>query len=156
MSKGDIFCVVALWISLYKMGSLGANGNGGLWGLGPFHHSFHRRRHNKRNNGSKSSSSGPGGPTGESATASSYQFPLKQAATAASLALTGDTIAQLQQRWVRNRHHLSHSEDFKVRMFASFLVWIFQLQLLHIFFRVLIIWAEIHCSYWMKWISFHS
>ncbi|KAL0306771.1 UNVERIFIED_CONTAM: hypothetical protein Sradi_6094400 [Sesamum radiatum] len=45
--------------------------------------------------------------------AASYRFPLRQAATAASLALTGDTIAQLHQRWVRNKDTLSRSEDFK-------------------------------------------
>ncbi|KAH7577076.1 hypothetical protein JRO89_XS01G0201300 [Xanthoceras sorbifolium] len=44
-----------------------------------------------------------------------YRFPLKQAATAGSLALTGDTIAQLIGRWrkdkVLKQHSLSRSDD---------------------------------------------
>lgn len=42
-----------------------------------------------------------------------YQFPVKQALTAASLALTGDTIAQLRQRWVKNNDALSNSHNAK-------------------------------------------
>ncbi|KAL8458181.1 hypothetical protein ACS0TY_035897 [Phlomoides rotata] len=42
-----------------------------------------------------------------------YRFPLKQAVTSASLCLTGDTVAQLRHRWVRNKDTLSHSDDFK-------------------------------------------
>ncbi|KAI3457109.1 hypothetical protein Pfo_013772 [Paulownia fortunei] len=93
------------------MGSLGASGHGGLWGMGPFHDNIHRRRDKKRNKESNPSSSRDA--AGETATAASYSFPLKQAATAASLALTGDSIAQLHQRWVRNKDTLSHSEDVK-------------------------------------------
>ncbi|KAK6134390.1 hypothetical protein DH2020_031879 [Rehmannia glutinosa] len=91
------------------MGSLGASGNGGLWGMGPFRDNIRRRR-DKRNKESKPSSSrdAAGEPT-----AASYSFPLKQAATASSLALTGDTIAQLRQKWVRNKDSLSNTEDFK-------------------------------------------
>ncbi|KAK6134338.1 hypothetical protein DH2020_031961 [Rehmannia glutinosa] len=91
------------------MGSLGASGNGGLWGMGPFHDNIRRRR-DKRDKESKPSSSRDA--AGEPA-AASYSFPLKQAATAASLALTGDTIAQLRQRWVKNQDTLSNTEDFK-------------------------------------------
>ncbi|KAJ4729625.1 Peroxisomal membrane protein MPV17 [Melia azedarach] len=44
-----------------------------------------------------------------------YSFPLKQAATAGSLALTGDTIAQLIQRWRKHKaseqRSLTRSED---------------------------------------------
>lgn len=45
-----------------------------------------------------------------------YRFPLKQAATAGSLAFTGDTIAQLIQRWRKQKaseqqHSLSRSEQ---------------------------------------------
>ncbi|XP_051124827.1 protein SYM1 [Andrographis paniculata] len=93
------------------MGSMGANGNGGLWGIGPFHDNFHRRRNTRRNKDSKPSSSRGG--AGDSASAPSFGFPLKQAATAASLALTGDSIAQIRQRWIRKRDELSNSEDFK-------------------------------------------
>ncbi|KAK4438881.1 hypothetical protein Salat_0222700 [Sesamum alatum] len=93
------------------MGSLGASGNGGLWGMDPFHGNIHRRRDKKRNKESRPSSSGDS--AGGASTAASYRFPLKQAATAASLAFTGDTIAQLRQTWVRNKDALSRSEDFK-------------------------------------------
>ncbi|KAL0354015.1 UNVERIFIED_CONTAM: hypothetical protein Sangu_0982800 [Sesamum angustifolium] len=93
------------------MGSLGVGGNGGLWWMGPFHDNIHRRRDKKRNKESRPSSSRDS--AGGASTAASYRFPLRQAATAASLALTGDTIAQLHQRWVRNKDTLSRSEDFK-------------------------------------------
>lgn len=98
------------------MSSLGAGGNGGLWWMGAFHDNIHKRRGKKRNKKPNPSSSR--GAAGESATAASYRFPLKQAATAASLALTGDTIAQLRQRWVRSKDTLRHSEDLKVRLRA--------------------------------------
>ncbi|KAL6570789.1 hypothetical protein OROGR_000339 [Orobanche gracilis] len=90
------------------MWSLGASGNGGLWGMGPFHDNIRRRR-DKRNKDSKPSSARDA--AGESA---SYNFPLKQAATAASLALTGDTIAQVRHRWVQNKESLTSAEDLKV------------------------------------------
>ncbi|KAL3632776.1 hypothetical protein CASFOL_025760 [Castilleja foliolosa] len=95
------------------MGSLGA-GNGGLWGMGPFDDNIRRRR-DKRNKESKPSSSrdASSASASASAAASSYSFPLKQAATAASLALTGDTIAQLRYNWVRNKDSLTSAEDFK-------------------------------------------
>ncbi|EYU37350.1 hypothetical protein ABFS82_13G038500 [Erythranthe guttata] len=94
------------------MGSLGASGNGGLWGLGPFHDNIHRRRDKKRNKESNPSSS-KNAAAGEFSTAASYRFPLKQAATAASLVLTGDTIAQLRQRWLKNKDSVRHSQDLK-------------------------------------------
>ncbi|KAL2510672.1 Peroxisomal membrane 22 kDa (Mpv17/PMP22) family protein [Abeliophyllum distichum] len=88
------------------MGSFGASagGNGGIWGIGP----FHKRNSEKRNGKSKPSSSvdATGGAAG-------YHFPLKQAATAASLALTGDTIAQVRHRWIRNKDTVAPSHDFK-------------------------------------------
>ncbi|XP_057954620.1 protein SYM1 [Malania oleifera] len=45
-----------------------------------------------------------------------HRFPFKQALTAGSLALTGDTIAQLRERWMRRNSSpkidsLSHSDD---------------------------------------------
>ncbi|XP_011082974.1 PXMP2/4 family protein 4 isoform X1 [Sesamum indicum] len=88
------------------MGSMGVGG----W-MGPFHDNIHGRRDKKRNKETRPSSSRDS--AGGASTAASYRFPLRQAATAASLALTGDTIAQLRQRWVRNKDTLSRSEDFK-------------------------------------------
>ncbi|KAI8006511.1 PXMP2/4 family protein 4 [Camellia lanceoleosa] len=85
-----------------------SGGNGGFWGFPPFQ--SHQRRRSKRNGRSKSNDSVDAtGGTG-------YRFPLKQAATAATLALTGDTIAQLQQRWVKNKslsppHHHNSIKD---------------------------------------------
>lgn len=87
---------------------MGSLGNGGVWGMGPFHDSF-RRRNSKKRNASKNESK----PSNSVDSGGGYQFPLKQAATAASLCLTGDTIAQLRHRWVKNK---AHSDDFKVRI----------------------------------------
>ncbi|KAL5570891.1 hypothetical protein UlMin_020488 [Ulmus minor] len=73
------------------MHSLGTGGHGGLWGwnLPP---RKPKRQERKPTNSKSSHSVDPTGTTG-------YRFPLKQAATAGALALTGDTIAQLTQRW---------------------------------------------------------
>lgn len=95
------------------MGSLGAAGNGGIWGMGPFHDNFGRRRNKKRDSNkreSKSNNSVDAGGVG----GGGYQFPLQQAATSSALCLTGDTIAQLRHRWVKNKDTLSGSQDFKV------------------------------------------
>ena len=75
------------------MGSLGGwFSNGGIWGMRPFDSDNGRRR-----NPPKSSASSPAaGETGG-------WFPLKPAATAAILALTGDTIAQLKERCVNSK-----------------------------------------------------
>lgn len=109
------------------MGSLGAAGNGGIWGMGPFHDNFGRRRNKKKDSSSKRESkpsnsvdSGVGGGGG-------YQFPLKQAATSAALCLTGDTIAQLRHRWVKNKDTLSDSQDFKVIIMAVQFIFSFML-----------------------------
>ncbi|KAK8653426.1 hypothetical protein V6N13_127428 [Hibiscus sabdariffa] len=40
-----------------------------------------------------------------------HRFPLKQAVTAASLAITGDTIAQLNDRWRKRKQSVSDSSD---------------------------------------------
>ncbi|KAL1815092.1 hypothetical protein DCAR_0519319 [Daucus carota subsp. sativus] len=80
------------------MESLGFN----IWGIfPPFHSQTPRKRRNPR---SKSDSSVE--PTGGAA----FRFPIKQAATAATLAVTGDTLAQLRERWVNNK---SSSHPFK-------------------------------------------
>ncbi|KAL2328182.1 hypothetical protein Fmac_021609 [Flemingia macrophylla] len=62
------------------------NGCWGLWQWNPLRQSSRRRI--RRNSGSAGATGGGG-----------FRFPVKQALTAASLALTGDTIAQLSNRW---------------------------------------------------------
>ncbi|MED6111795.1 hypothetical protein PIB30_055624 [Stylosanthes scabra] len=42
-----------------------------------------------------------------------YQFPIKQAVTAASLSLTGDTIAQIRDRWSKAKAANNHSNDLQ-------------------------------------------
>lgn len=75
-------------------------GLGGFWNPNlPF-----RKRPKKR--GSKSSDSA------ETTSRPGYRFPLKQAATAGSLALTGDTIAQLRDRWTKRKPLDSDSNAF--------------------------------------------
>ncbi|CAI9089159.1 OLC1v1023670C1 [Oldenlandia corymbosa var. corymbosa] len=91
------------------MGSLAGGGKWGPFGMGP--HSFHefdsRRRRRRSGGGSKSANSG--GVVG----GIGYRFPVKQAVTAAALALTGDTIAQLRQRWVDNKDSVSDDQQTK-------------------------------------------
>lgn len=70
------------------MEALGGS-NGWLWGW------KWELRSRKPIHSSKSSDAVTGGGSGG-------RFPLKQAATAGSLALTGDTIAQLRGRWRNN------------------------------------------------------
>ncbi|KAL8228327.1 hypothetical protein R6Q57_015911 [Mikania cordata] len=89
------------------MGSLGGGGfgNGGIWGMRPFDSESGRRRNSPKSSGS-SQVSGEAG----------RWFPVKPAATAAALALTGDTIAQLRERWVKskslqNQHPSDSNED---------------------------------------------
>ncbi|KAK2434691.1 Peroxisomal membrane 22 kDa (Mpv17/PMP22) family protein [Trifolium repens] len=62
------------------------NGFCGFWKWNPSSDSRRRRI--------RSNSTSPGSVVG-----GGYQFPVKQALTAASLALTGDTIAQVSNRW---------------------------------------------------------
>lgn len=77
-------------IGSIKMESLGFN----IWGLFP---PFHSQRRKRRNPSSKSDSSVEStGPAG-------FRFPIKQAATAGTLAVTGDTLAQLRENWVKNK-----------------------------------------------------
>ncbi|CAK9143749.1 unnamed protein product [Ilex paraguariensis] len=83
------------------MDALGGGGNGWIWGMLPFQSQQPRSR--SRNKKSKSSDSV------EATGGAGYRFPLKQAATAASLALAGDTIAQLRVRWVKNKANSPHS-----------------------------------------------
>ncbi|GJT23757.1 protein Mpv17 [Tanacetum coccineum] len=81
------------------MGSLG-----GIWGMLPFDsqnggHQNRRRKSSQNDNNTNVVSNGNtrGG-----------WFPMKQAATAAALALTGDTIAQLRQKWVNTKSLQNH------------------------------------------------
>ncbi|KAI3795647.1 hypothetical protein L1987_38303 [Smallanthus sonchifolius] len=89
------------------MGSLGGGGfgNGGIWGKRPFDSENGKRRNSPKSSGSSHVSGQAGG-----------WFPVKPAATAAALALTGDTIAQLRERWVntkslQNQHPSDSNED---------------------------------------------
>lgn len=91
------------------MGSL-SGGNGSLWGMGFFHSqewNFERRR--RRSSGEKEGKSSSNASKSSHADVnggSDYRFPLKQAMTASSLALTGDTLAQLRDRWLKNKDTL--------------------------------------------------
>ncbi|KMT01974.1 hypothetical protein BVRB_9g208970 [Beta vulgaris subsp. vulgaris] len=80
------------------------------WSSHPFNHFRRRARkqrgeRNKNQKASSSESSAQANP--------SFRYPLKQAVTAGSLALTGDTIAQLRHRWTQipDSHTLSHPSD---------------------------------------------
>lgn len=72
------------------MRALGGGGHGGLWGWDslPKKPKQQRKRFDSKSSNSVEATGGPG-----------FRFPLKQAVTAGSLALTGDTIAQLRERW---------------------------------------------------------
>lgn len=80
------------------MDALGGGGfPGGLWwNRHPFNHR-RRKRGGERNQNREALSESAEAANGGAATGN--RFPLKQALTAGSLALTGDTIAQLRQRW---------------------------------------------------------
>ncbi|XP_068643276.1 uncharacterized protein [Aristolochia californica] len=81
-------------------------GNGGLWWKGPpgRHRQFRSSKSNSSDavDGDESAVHGPG---------RGFNFPLRQAATAASLALTGDTIAQIRQRWMHLDRSNSRDKD---------------------------------------------
>jgi hypothetical protein len=101
------------------MDALGG-GLGGLWSL---NYPFRRRA----KDGSKSKSSDSVEATGRAG----FQFPLKQAVVAGSLALAGDTIAQLRDRWrktkaLNQKQSLSDPHGFsKVRQALSFFSFLF-------------------------------
>ncbi|TYI50432.1 hypothetical protein E1A91_D12G101600v1 [Gossypium mustelinum] len=78
-------------------------GNGAFWGW-----KLPEIRNTKRPFPSKSKSSDS---SAESTGSRGYRFPLKQAVTASSLALTGDTIAQLSSHWRKRKDSISGSSD---------------------------------------------
>ncbi|XWS33032.1 hypothetical protein CRYUN_Cryun22dG0043100 [Craigia yunnanensis] len=78
-------------------------GNSPFWGW-----KLPEIRSTKRPFSSKSKSSDS---TAEATVGGGYRFPLKQAVKAASLALAGDTIAQLSDRWRKQKQSLSGSSD---------------------------------------------
>ncbi|KAL9353358.1 hypothetical protein Peur_056038 [Populus x canadensis] len=78
-----------------------SGGNGEFWGW----KWEHKRRRIKQSKASKSSDSATGRGGG------GYWFPLKQAVTAGALALTGDTVAQVTDRWKKNKPSKRHSYD---------------------------------------------
>ena len=89
------------------MGSLlggAGGGHGGLWWR-PFESQKRQGRRSSKPSDSVDPTTGRGG----------YRFPLRQALTAGSLAFTGDTIAQLSERY-RKRNADSDSGFSKVSM----------------------------------------
>jgi hypothetical protein len=103
------------------MDALGG-GLGGIWSLNyPF------RRRAKHGSKSKSSDSV------EATSRAGLRFPLKQAVIAGSLALSGDTIAQLTERWrkakaLNHEQSLSDPDGFsKVRQALTFSFMFFSL-----------------------------
>lgn len=82
------------------------NGHYGLWNWNPLPGKpKSRRARRQRRFDSKSESFG----SADSAGGSGFRFPFKQAVTAASFALTGDTIAQLRDRWRKAEAIKQHS-----------------------------------------------
>ncbi|XP_002530204.2 peroxisomal membrane protein 2 [Ricinus communis] len=89
------------------MEALGS-GNGAFWGWNWELQNQKKKKasnNNNKNNTKRNASSSDGVSGG----GGGYHFPLKQAATAASLALTGDTIAQLSHRFANNKKKHTHT-----------------------------------------------
>ncbi|KAJ8749279.1 hypothetical protein K2173_018759 [Erythroxylum novogranatense] len=86
------------------MGALGVDG--GFWG---WNWDSRRRRRKPLGSNASSGSTGRGG--------RGYQFPSKQAVTAGSLALTGDTIAQVTERWRKAKSFENDSKDILQTIF---------------------------------------
>lgn len=98
------------------MGVLG--GNVGKWGMPPFHSREPGKRRRIRRSSKPSDSAEQTGGAG-------FRFPIKPAVTAGSLALTGDTIAQLRERWVKNKslqqQQHSPAHHFKVIIYYIYI-----------------------------------
>lgn len=86
-----------------KMEALGG-GNGGFLGWGFPPRKPKQSKSQRRNVNSSESVDATGG-TG-------FHFPLKQALTAGSLSLTGDTLAQLIDRWKRTKALKQNSASY--------------------------------------------
>lgn len=84
-------------------------GSGGILGW-----TFLRRKTKPCNSSSRNSKSSD---SVEAAGQSGYRFPLKQAVTAGSLAFAGDTIAQVIDRWNKNKALKQHSEKVGLNFF---------------------------------------
>uniref|UniRef100_A0A6M2EG12 Uncharacterized protein n=1 Tax=Populus davidiana TaxID=266767 RepID=A0A6M2EG12_9ROSI len=91
----------------------GSGGNRGFWGW-----KWEHKRRIQQSKASRSSESASGG--------GGYRFHLKQAVTAGSLALTGDIVAQVTDRWRKKKPSKSlsfhddashNSNDSSVRFF---------------------------------------
>ncbi|XP_038997900.1 protein Mpv17-like isoform X1 [Hibiscus syriacus] len=91
------------------MEALGGNGAFWAWKLPDI-------RSPKRPSPSKSKSSDS---KVEPTSGGGHRFPLKQAVTAASLALTGDTVAQLNDRWRKRKQSVSDSSDTSKNIMSS-------------------------------------
>lgn len=104
-------------LSTAAMDALG----GGFWWWRSFH--LHREQHYRRRRRPKSSSSSSDSVNLTDRAWFLSDFPLKQAAIAASLTLTGDTVAQIRDRFLfRDRRLLETSED-KVSLPSLALAW---------------------------------
>ncbi|KDP35048.1 hypothetical protein JCGZ_11209 [Jatropha curcas] len=80
------------------MEALGGGNGGFFWG---WNREIRKRKpYSCKSNASKSYDGVAGG---------RHQFPLKQAVTAGSLALAGDTIAQVRDRWLNNKASMQNS-----------------------------------------------
>lgn len=105
------------------MGSL-SGGNGSLWGMGFFHsQEWSSGRRKRRSNGGKEGNNASNSSHTDSVNVNGgagYRFPMKQAMTASSLALTGDTIAQLRDRWLKNKDNLPNPPHPKVNFLNFF------------------------------------
>ncbi|KAG6505078.1 hypothetical protein ZIOFF_037426 [Zingiber officinale] len=105
----------AFAVSLFSAAMNALGNGGGFWWWRPLH--LHREQHYRRRRQPKSSSSSSSSSSSESVNLTDRvwflsDFPLKQAAIAASLTLTGDTLAQIRNRFlVRGRRFLETSED---------------------------------------------
>ncbi|KAI4378351.1 hypothetical protein MLD38_015842 [Melastoma candidum] len=98
------------------MGALSGGGcHGSFWGWRSDEWSRPRNRRQRRDCKSDGVSDSAG-----SNRSSGYRFPIKQAVTAGSLALTGDTIAQVQARLRRRKESaLRSDEDIRHAIFSD-------------------------------------
>ncbi|XP_077227927.1 peroxisomal membrane 22 kDa (Mpv17/PMP22) family protein [Tasmannia lanceolata] len=94
---------------------MGALGNGGFWWK-----FLSNGRHRSRLSRSKSSASANGGDSSIKSEGRSFKFPFQQAATAASLAVVGDTIAQARDRWKLMDRSKSTNNDIMSTLLSNY------------------------------------